>query len=93
MYPLGDTDVPVSDDRIVEIVQEVLKVAPSSYNNQTGRVAIFLGDKHKQFWDVIIGLAMPMLQQAGEEVVQAMTQRFNMFKAAYGTVSKPKPVV
>jgi len=87
VYPLSDKDLPVSDDRIVEIVQEVLKVAPSSYNNQSGRIAIFLGDNHKQFWQIIRDVAMPMLQQAGEEAVNAMTQRFDMFSAAYGTIS------
>ena len=87
VYPLSDKNLPISDDRIVEVVSEVLKIAPSSFNNQTFRVAIMLGEQHKKFWQIVIDNAMPILQGAGEEVVKAMDQRFTMFKAAYGTVS------
>jgi predicted oxidoreductase (fatty acid repression mutant protein) len=85
VYPLSDK-VNVSDDRIVEIVQEILKYSPSPFNNQPMRVAIFLGNEHKKFWKTIRDQALPLLQGAGEEVVAAMTQRFDMFTGAYGSV-------
>jgi predicted oxidoreductase (fatty acid repression mutant protein) len=92
VYPLSDK-VDVSDDRIEEIVKEVLSVAPSSYNNQPMRVAIMLGGEHKKLWKIIRDQALPLLQGAGEQVVAMMTQRFDMFEAAYGSVSLFTPVV
>jgi predicted oxidoreductase (fatty acid repression mutant protein) len=86
VYPLSDK-VDVSDGRIVEIVQEILKYSPSPYNNQPLRVAIFLGEEHKKFWKIIREQALPLLQGAGEETIAAMTQRFDMFSGAYGSVS------
>lgn len=90
VYPLSDK-IDVSDDRIIEIVQEVLKVSPSSYNTQPGRVAIFLGEEHKKFWKIIRDQALPLLQHAGEEIVATMTQRFDLFTGAYGSVSFSSP--
>lgn len=90
VYPLaGASDV--SDDRIVEIVQEVLRVSPSSYNTQPMRVAIFLGEQHKKFWKIISDASLPLLQPAGEEVVAKMSGMFGMFSAAYGSVSLFSP--
>jgi hypothetical protein len=86
VYPLSDK-VSVSDDRIVEIVKEVLAVSPSSYNTQPMRVAIMLGEQHKKLWQIVREQALPLLQGAGEEIVAAMTQRFDTFQAAYGSVS------
>lgn len=86
VYPLSDK-IDVSDDRIVELVQEILKISPSSYNNQHMRVAIFLGSEHKKWWKIISDAALPLLQGAGEETVKAMTQRFEMFSAAYGSIT------
>ncbi|KIW01596.1 uncharacterized protein PV09_07068 [Verruconis gallopava] len=86
VYPLSDK-VSVSDDRIVEVVQEVLKVSPSSYNSQPMRVAIMLGEHHKKFWQIVKDKALPLLAGAGEEVVKTMSQRFEMFQAAYGSIT------
>jgi hypothetical protein len=86
VYPLTDK-ISVSDDRIEEIVKEVLAVSPSSYNTQPMRVAIMLGDQHKKLWQIIREQGLPLLQGAGEEIVAMMKQRFDMFEAAYGSVS------
>ena len=50
------------------------------------RVAILLGAEHKKFWQIVRKNALPILQGAGEQVVNMMTQRFDMFEAAYGSV-------
>ena len=86
VYPLTNK-VDVSDDRIVEIVQEVLKVSPSSYNTQPMRVAIMLGEEHVKLWKIVREHAMPILQSAGEKVVEMMSSRIDMFSKAYGSVS------
>ncbi|KAI1842490.1 hypothetical protein JX266_011385 [Neoarthrinium moseri] len=76
----------VSDSRIEEVVKDVLSFAPSSYNTQSARITLVLGDKHKQFWDIVIKESEPILKGAGEAVWNAMEPRFQGFKNAYGSV-------
>ncbi|RSL52538.1 hypothetical protein CEP54_010849 [Fusarium duplospermum] len=85
VYGLKDTS-PVSDDRIENIITEVLSFSPSSYNTQPGRITLVLGEKHKQLWDVVIEAAEPILKEAGPGVWDAMGPRFQAFKNAYGSV-------
>ncbi|KAK6827296.1 hypothetical protein PG987_010637 [Apiospora arundinis] len=68
---------PVPDERIEQVVQEVLSFAPSSYNTQPVRVTLVLGDKHTKLFDEIIAAAEPFLTQAaGEEVWKKMNGLF-----------------
>ncbi|TGJ87634.1 hypothetical protein E0Z10_g1101 [Xylaria hypoxylon] len=63
-YALTNTSK-VSDERIVEIVQEVLSFAPSSYNMQSARLSVVLGKNHEAMWDAIIEAAGPILKEFG----------------------------
>ncbi|ORY55932.1 Nitroreductase-like protein [Pseudomassariella vexata] len=85
VYALKDTS-PVPDSRIEDIVKEVLSFAPSSYNTQSTRITLVLGEKHKQFWDIIIEQAEPILRGAGPGVWDSMGPRLQGFKNAYGSV-------
>jgi hypothetical protein len=84
----GVTDnVSVSDDRIIEIVNEVIQTIPSSWNSQSTRIVVTLGKEHKKFWDVVIATAKPfMLENQSEEDWKRNEARFKSFQAAYGTV-------
>ena len=86
VYPLKDTSS-VSDDRVKNIIEQVLSFAPSSYNTQPVRISLVTGPKHKQFWDAIIKEAEPILKGISEDVWNAMGPRFEGFKGAYGSVS------
>ncbi|KAI8948853.1 nitroreductase family protein [Xylaria longipes] len=63
-YALTNTSK-VSEERIVEIVKEVLSFAPSSYNMQSARVSVVFGKKHEEMWDAIIEVAAPILKGVG----------------------------
>lgn len=84
----GVTDeIPVSDERIVEIVHEVIQTCPSSWNMQSTRILVTLGKAHKRFWDTVIASAKPfILEQQTEEDWKRNEDRFKSFRAAYGTV-------
>ncbi|KAG4257655.1 hypothetical protein FPRO03_13782 [Fusarium proliferatum] len=41
---------PISDCRIIEIAQEVVKHTPSSFNCQSTRLVVLLKDEHVKFW-------------------------------------------
>ncbi len=76
----------VSDSRIEEIIKKVLDFAPSSFNTQPMRITYLTGEKHKQFWDIIINLVGPMLKSMNEAAYDTMSGVMNGHKAAYGSV-------
>ncbi|KAK8914941.1 putative nitroreductase HBN1 [Metarhizium anisopliae] len=85
VYPLKGTSS-VSDARVKEIIEKVLSFAPSSYNTQPVRITLITGPKHKQFWDTIIAAAEPVLKGISEDVWNAMSPKFQLFKSAYGSI-------
>ena len=84
VYALKDTS-PVPEQRVHDIIAEVLSFSPSSYNTQPGRITLVLGDKHKELWDVVIKAAEPVLKPI-PGVWDALEPRFQSFKNAYGSV-------
>lgn len=86
VYGLTD-NVSVSDDRIVEIVNEVIQTCPSPWNMQSTRILVTLGKENKRLWNTVIAGAKPfVLEQQGEEDWNRYEDRFKSFQAAYGTV-------
>lgn len=77
----------VSDNRVREIIEQVLSFAPSSYNTQPLRVVLATGDKHTALWDAIIAAAEPILKGAGAGAWEKMSGVFQMHKGAYGSVA------
>lgn len=45
-------DIPVSEARIQEIVEEAVNHTPSSFNSQSSRVVVLFGEQHDKFWDL-----------------------------------------
>lgn len=45
-------DLPISKERIQEIVTEALQHVPSSFNSQSNRVVVLFGAEHDKFWDI-----------------------------------------
>lgn len=73
----------VSDERIKEVVLDAVKHTPSSFNSQSARVVVLLGDKHDQLWDLTketLRTIVPAENFAPTE------ERMNSFRSGYGTV-------
>jgi len=73
----------VSDDRIKEIIEHAVKHTPSSFNSQSARVVLLLGDHHDKLWDIA--------KEALRKIVPAdqfssTEDKINSFKSGYGTV-------
>lgn len=83
VYGLKGTSA-VPDSRVQEILEQVLSFAPSSYNTQPVRLTLITGDKHKQFWDLIITEAKPIFEGAG--IWEKLGPILESHKAAYGSV-------
>lgn len=52
IYAIG-SHLPVSEDKITEIVTTTVKQSPSSFNSQSSRVVILFGAQHKKLWDIV----------------------------------------
>ncbi|MCF0148246.1 MAG: nitroreductase family protein [Clostridium sp.] len=82
IYAIGKNS-PISDERIREIVEEVVKHVPSAFNSQTTRTVILLGESHDKLWDI----TMEALRKVVPADSFADTEgKINSFKAGYGTV-------
>ncbi|KAL5598991.1 hypothetical protein BROUX41_003690 [Berkeleyomyces rouxiae] len=49
-YALNKT-LPVSTDRVTDIVKEIIKQTPSSFNSQSTRAVVLYGAEHEKLWD------------------------------------------
>jgi uncharacterized protein len=73
----------VSDDRIQEIIEQAVKYTPSSFNSQSARVVLLLGNHHDRLWDIA--------KEALRKIVPAdqfssTEEKINSFKNGYGTI-------
>jgi len=76
-------DVSVSDEKIVEIVNEAVKYTPSSFNSQSARVVVLLGEQHDKLWN--------LTEETLRGVVPAenfapTAEKMAAFRNGYGTV-------
>lgn len=74
---------PISDDKIVEIVEDVVKHVPSAFNSQTTRTVILLGEKHDKLWDITKEALRKIVP---ENDFGSTEEKINSFKAGHGTV-------
>jgi len=73
----------ISDDKIVELVQEAVKHTPSSFNSQSTRVVVLLGENHDKLWDITTNTLRNMISA---DQFEATEQKMGAFKSGYGTV-------
>ncbi|WP_261809500.1 nitroreductase family protein [Levilactobacillus humaensis] len=83
IYALG-RDMKLSQDDLVTLIKNSVKQGPSSFNNQTTRVAILFGDSHEELWDIVINRLKQEVPDA--DAFKRTEAKINGFKAAYGTV-------
>ena len=90
IYKLGKNS-PVPDSKIEELVNAAILNVPSSFNTQSTRLVVLLGNEHERLWGEITPAAFAPLVSSGavpEETFKNQTApKLEGFKAAYGTVS------
>ncbi|RMZ79257.1 hypothetical protein DV737_g3533, partial [Chaetothyriales sp. CBS 132003] len=82
-YQLSDEPV-IPDEKIHEIIKDVIKNAPSSFNSQTTRALVLLDAEHKKLWEEVAKPAVKAVAPAA--AWEASEKRLSGFAAAYGTV-------
>jgi hypothetical protein len=73
----------ITDERLKEIVDHVVKYTPSSFNSQSARVVLLLGEKHDKLWDIT--------KEALRKIVPgdqfgSTEEKIQSFRSGYGTV-------
>ncbi|MFC3770677.1 nitroreductase family protein [Paenibacillus sp. GCM10012303] len=82
IYAISSEQV-VSDERIEQVINHAVKHTPSSFNSQSARVVVLLGDKHKKLWDITTETLRKIVpvDQFGPTA-----DKMNAFASGYGTV-------
>ncbi|MDP4095590.1 nitroreductase family protein [Paenibacillus sp. P96] len=74
----------ISDARIQEIVEEAVKYTPSSFNSQSARAVVLLGEQHDKLWNHTEDI---LREVVGDEAAFASTaEKMAAFRSGYGTV-------
>ena len=82
-YALGKEPV-TSDARVRELVEQAVLHVPSSFNSQSARVVILLGDQHDQLWDLI---KAELQKIVSPENFPATEEKINSaFRSGYGSL-------
>lgn len=85
-YYALNKDLPISKDRIQEIIKEALRQTPSSFNSQSNRVVVLFGDEHDKFWALTTETLKDIVPADSWEATE---KRMNMFKGGAGSVCPP----
>lgn len=83
IYAIGKDQV-LPDKDLIELIQEAVRESPSSFNSQSSRVVILLGDEHDKYWEeTVLGALKKVTDEEGFNHAKG---RVDGFKAGYGTV-------
>lgn len=82
IYGIGN-EIPVSQERIEEIIKESVKYTPTAFNSQSGRVVVLFGDNHHKLWDIT---KESLRQIVPAENFSATEEKINSFRSGYGTL-------
>lgn len=76
IYPLKK-ESPIPDSRLREIIAEVIKHIPSSFNAQSTRAVLLLHAEHDKLWDIHAEVLKPIVPAEGWAATEG---KINMFK-------------
>lgn len=73
----------ISDDQIINLVQEAVKYSPSAFNSQSARAVVLLGENHDKLWNIV---KETLRKVVAADQFASTEQRIDSFKAGYGSV-------
>lgn len=83
VYALGK-NLPISEQEVLEIIDNAVKYSPSAFNSQTAHAVVLLGEDHQKLWDITFGELEKFLPN--EETKAATKGKIDSFAGAYGTI-------
>lgn len=82
IYAIGN-HLPISEDKVTEIITTAVKQSPSSFNSQSSRVVILFGEQHHALWNIV----KKQLQKiVPADAFAATENKLASFAAGAGTV-------
>ncbi len=84
IYALG-RQVTQTPEALYDLVKSAVKQSPTSFNNQSVRAVVLMGDAHEKLWDMT---AQRLQQEVPDEAAyqQTLAKINHAFKAGFGTV-------
>ena len=82
-YALGK-NLPISEQEVIEIIDNAVKYSPSAFNSQTAHAVVLLGENHQKLWDITYAELEKLLPT--DEAKATTKGKIDNFAAAYGTV-------
>lgn len=82
IYAIGK-ESPISDKEIQDIVEHSVKHVPSSFNSQSGRVVILLGEQHDKLWDITKEVLRNIVPEAN---FASTEEKIDSFRNGYGSL-------
>ena len=82
IYHLGE-NMSLSNKEVEELVKEVVRETPTSFNSQTQRVVILFGDAHKKLWNMTEDALKPLTPA---ENFPGTQEKLQGFAAGKGTI-------
>lgn len=82
IYAIGQ-NVPITTDKIEDIIKDAVRNSPSAFNSQTSRVVTLYSESHAKFWSIVRETLRKMVPEGAFENTNA---KINSFAAGYGTV-------
>lgn len=73
----------ISDEEILNIIKNTTKHIPSAFNCQSQRVAVLFGEKHLEFWGIVMKTLRSIIPA---EDFRSTEKKISGFAAGYGTV-------
>lgn len=73
----------ISDDKIKEIIEHVVKHTPSAFNSQNSRVVVLLNKHHTKLWDITKEALRKIVDS---DKFASTEEKIDSFAAGYGTV-------
>jgi hypothetical protein len=82
IYALNKSS-PIPKSRIEEIIRHAILHVPSSFNSQSTRIMLLVGEEHDKLWEIAKESVKAIVPA---EVWPNSEKKLNGFKAGYGTV-------
>ncbi|WP_313639341.1 nitroreductase family protein [Paenibacillus sp.] len=73
----------VTDAQIIEIVEQAVLHSPTSFNSQSSRAVVLLGEQHDKLWDITTETLRKIVPA---EQFEGTAQKLASFKGGFGSV-------
>ena len=83
IYNIGK-NVSLSQEEIVNVIEEVVEQSPSAFHAQSSRVVVLFGYEHQKLWNIVKDTLRPMIP--AEQFAQTEGKIDGCFAAGVGTV-------